>query len=627
MKIRTTMGKIQPLGASPDGKGIQFAFVSAWQDCGVIIYEKESGEELQRIAFPAEYRVGNIHTMCVHGLNEEFLYAFYEGETVVCDRYARHFEGGRKYGDFTGLQERKACFQASDYDWGEDRNPNIPYEQSFVYCMHVRGFTKHTSSKVKNRGTFRGVIEKIPYLKELGVTTLELQPVYEFDEVYKAEEAYRTEELHMQESGELKKNYWGYTNGYYYAPKNSYTAGEDSAAEFCDLIKALHANRMEAVLQFYFPAEVTEWEVTDILRYWVTEYHIDGFHIKGQCAPMNLICTDPCFAQTKIWYYDFPENSSHTGTVQGLIQRYGQAGSQQNDRYLGIYKDDFCYAMRRFLKGDEGMVGTVLELMRNQPEHAGCINYITNYEGFTLMDMVSYDRKHNEENGENNKDGNDFNFSWNCGAEGTSRKKTVMSLRMKQIKNALCLLFLSQGTPLLFMGDEFGNSQGGNNNPYGLDNEITWLNWKNLDKNKEIYDFVKTLMTLRREHPILRKETQLRLMDYISCGCPDLSYHGEAPWMPNMEQYSRHVGLMMCGKYARIDRKTEDDSFYIGINMHWEKHEFSLPKLSKGQGWKCVLGTDHELKWSVSEDGQSVELPPRSIYVYCSKIKDENSES
>lgn len=607
MKITTTMGKIRPMGASRNCNGVQFVFVSAEQDCGVVIYDKIGCREVQRIAFPAEYKVGNIHTMCVQGLADEFLYAFYEKDTVICDRYAEHFAGAEKYGSLDGLRGRKAHFQVSEYDWGEDKNPRIPYEQSLIYCMHVRGFTKHASSKVKNKGTFSGVTEKIPYLKELGVTTLEFQPIYEFDEVYQPEERVRTEQK------ELKRNYWGYTKGYYYAPKNAYAAGTDSGAELKELIKALHANQMEAVLQFYFPSEITEWEVADILRYWVTEYHIDGFHVKGQCAPMNMLCADPCFAETKIWYYDFPEETER----------------QEQTRRLGIYKDDFCYAMRRFLKGDEGMVGTVLELMRKQPEHAGQINYMTNYEGFTLMDLVSYDRKHNEENGENNKDGNDFNCSWNCGTEGASRKKSITALRMKQIKNALCLLFLSQGTPLIFMGDEFGNSQEGNNNPYGQDNAITWLNWKNLEKNREIYEFVKMLVKLRKEHPIFRKETGLRLMDYISCGYPDLSYHGEVPWMPNMEQYSRQAGIMLFGKYAKINKREDDDTFYIGINMHWEKHKFALPKLAKNQQWQSVFGTDAMQTETIlsGADGQSAELPPRSIYLYCSNIKDGKTKS
>lgn len=607
-----------PLGVSEAENSIQFVFVSSCKDCGVILYGGRGGAGTLRLPFPEEYRVGNVHTMRVYGIKEKnFLYSFYEGENEVIDPYARGFSGNSRYGDLQGVSEKKACYKKDDYDWEGDRNPRIPYEQAFIYCMHVRGFTEHSSSKVKHRGTFKGILEKLPYLKELGVTTLELQPVYEFDEVYRP----------VQESGrfggnvqspEEKRNYWGYTRGYYYSPKNSYAASDDSRREFRDLVKQLHQNQMEAVLQFYFPEQVHEWEISDILKYWVTEYHVDGFHLKGQCTPVSLICADPCFADTKIWYHDFPENClRRENTPKNRLQTY---------RNLGIYRDDYCYTMRRFLKGDEGLVGTVLQIMRSQPEHAGQINYLSNYEGFTLMDLVSYDRKHNEENGENNRDGKDYNCSWNCGAEGKSRKKSVNGLRIMQIKNAISLLVLSQGTPLIFMGDEFGNSQGGNNNPYCQDNEITWLDWRDLNKNREIYEFLKKILTFRREHPILRQESQMRLMDYISCGYPDLSYHGEVPWRPNMEYYSRQAGILLCGKYARINRTKEDDFFYISLNMHWEKYACALPKLPRGMEWTCAAGTGGDLKIVPAADGQHVELPPRSIYLLCGKKKEEEDE-
>lgn len=616
LKITTVRGKIAPLGVSEKEGGIQFVFISACADCGVILYMGKSGRKTLRIPFPEEYRVGNIHTMLVNGIEEEsFLYSFYEGEREVADVYARSFAGNSVYGNLEGVCSKKARYKKTDYDWEGDRNPRIPYEQAFIYGMHVRGFTKHVSSGVRHRGTFSGILEKLPYLKDLGVTTLELQPVYEFDEVYRVS---REESRRFGQSGrecEEKKNYWGYAKGYYYSPKSSYAASEDAGAEFRDLIKELHRNHMEAVLQFYFPEQVREWEISDILRYWVTEYHVDGFHLKGQCVPVALICEDPCFADTKIWYYDFPESGSR--------QENPLKAGQPKYRNLGIYRDDFCYTMRRFLKGDEGLVGTVLQLMRCQPEGTGQINYLSSYEGFTLMDLVSYDRKHNEANGEDNRDGNDFNCSWNCGAEGKSRKKAVNALRLKQIRNALSLLVLSQGSPMIFMGDEFGNSQEGNNNPYGQDNEITWLDWRDLNKNRGIYEFLKKLLEVRSEHPILRKESQMRLMDYISCGYPDLSYHGEVPWRPNMEYYSRQAGILLCGKYARINRTKEDDFFYIGLNMHWERHAFALPKLPKELEWTCALGTGEEIEISLETDGQHMELPPRSIYLLRSKVREK----
>lgn len=606
MRMKKTMGKIAPLGVSACGKEIQFAFVSASKDCGVILYDEKSGKEIERIPFPEEYRVGNVHTMCIQGITaKSFLYEFYEGDAVVTDSYARKFAGNEIYGDLCGVKGKKAVFPLAPYDWAEDKKPQIPYEECIVYGMHVRGFTKHASSKVKNKGTFKGVEEKIPYLKNLGVTTIEFQPVYEFDEVYEKgvnREANKFFKMPDEGSDEkvwdLGRNYWGYTKGYYYAPKNSY-ASDDSVNELKDLIKNLHQNGMEAVLQFYFPGEVGPWEILDILHYWVLEYHVDGFHIKGQCTPMDLICSDPVLKDIKLWYYNFAK----------------EGNEKAEERRYGIYNDDFSGVMRRFVKGDEDMVTTALESMRMQPSYAGKINYVSNYDGFTLMDVVSYERKHNEANGEENKDGSDYNFSWNCGMEGPAKKKWLAKLRMQQIKNFMTLLIFSQGTPMIFMGDEFGNSQEGNNNPYCQDNEITWLDWKDLEKNAELYEFFKELVSLRKEHPVLRQEKQLRLMDYIASGYPDLSYHGEEPWKPMMERYSHQIGIMLCGKYARIDRVREDNSFYIGINMHWEDHFYALPKLPKGEQWELCLCTEKD-KEIIIDENRCICISPRSMCVF-----------
>lgn len=586
MRIRKAMGNVAPLGVSAAGREIQFAFVSRTQECGVILYDVESGAESLRIAFPKEYRVGEVHTMRIKGITaSKFCYAFYEeGETekITTDPYARRFAGNEVYGDVAGRKEKKAVFEADGfYDWEGDSNPRLSYGESVGFCMHIRGFTAHESSGVTARGTFRGAEEKIPYLKELGVTTLELQPIYEFDE---------------------ENNYWGYTKGDYYAPKNSYAA-MDCVKECKDFVKALHKNRMEVILQFYFPAEVKAWEILDILRYWVLEYHVDGFHIKGQCVPMDFICADPVLRDTKLWYYDFSKEE----TVE-------------NRRY-GIYRDDFVNAVRRFVKGDEGMVEEVTRLMCLQPSYAGKINYVSNYSGFTLKDAVCYERKHNEANGEENRDGTDYNFTWNCGMEGKiasdkagEKEREIERLRFRQMKNLITILLFSQGMPLFFMGDEFGNSQQGNNNPYCQDNEITWLDWGDLKENGEWNAYFKKLLALRRAHPVLRQEKQLRQMDYISCGIPDLSYHGEEPWKPEMAYYSHQIGILLNGDYVQTQQRKEDTSFYIAVNMHWEEHTFILPSPGRGKQWKYCVGTG-ESEVKPDEKGR-IAVPPRSICVY-----------
>lgn len=602
-----TKGTPLPLGVQAYKDGINFAYVSATENCGVVLFDKKTKKESARLPFQIENRVGNVYTMFVKDIvPEKLAYCFYEDDRLLSDERGRAFLGGVPYGSVKReLPVKLAILPSAEYDWGEDKTQEISYEDSIVYCMHVRGFTRHTSSGVKARGTFAGLAEKLPYLKTLGITTLELQPVYEFEEVEmrRADTPFGDPDR----PASVKKNYWGYTAGYYYSPKSAYAYSKDAVTEFKDMVKSIHQNGMEIVLQFYFTDKVTVQEQLDILRYWVMEYHVDGFHLKGEHIIADIPAQDSVLARTKLWYYEFrKKNHADTNTpVQG--------------RFLAAYRDAYQYDMRKFLKGDEGMLQTVLQHMRRNPTECGQINYLTNYDGFTLMDMVSYERKHNEDNGENNQDGNDYNASWNCGQEGPARKKTILRLRMKQLKNALLLLFLSQGTPLLFMGDEFGNSQKGNNNPYCQDNEITWLNWKNLESGKEIYAFVKELIALRREHPVLHQSRELRLMDYGACGYPDVSYHGEAPWKPDTSVYSRQVGIMYCGKYANKGRNTSDDFFYAAYNMHWEPHSFVLPKLPKNIHWERCIASLPDVEVQSLEESASVTIPGRCICLLISR--------
>ncbi|MCH5269989.1 MAG: hypothetical protein J1E83_04495 [Lachnospiraceae bacterium] len=596
-----TRGTPLPLGVQAYKDGINFAYVSATENCGVVLFDRKTKKEFARLPFQRENRVGNVYTMFIKDVEPEKLaYCFYEEGRFLADERGRAFLGGTPYGAVKREQPVKlAVLPPPEYNWGGDRPREIPYEDSIVYCMHVRGFTRHTSSGVKARGTFAGLAEKLPYLKELGITTLELQPVYEFDEV----EAHRLDNPFGDTDKAIpgRKNYWGYTEGCYYSPKSAYAYSKDAVTEFKDLVKSIHQNGMELILQFYFTNRVTDAERLAILRYWVLEYHVDGFHLKGENIRQDIPAQDPVLARTKLWYYGFHTEMQTDGNTSG------------QERFLAEYRDAYRYDMRRFLKGDEGMLQSVLQHMRRNPAKCGQINFLTNYDGFTLMDLVSYERKHNEDNGENNQDGNDYNASWNCGQEGPARKKAILQLRMKQIKNALLLLFLSQGTPLLFMGDEFGNSQRGNNNPYCQDNDITWLNWKNLESGREIYTFVKELIALRKEHPVLHQSRELRLMDYGACGYPDVSYHGEAPWKPDTSVYSRQVGIMYCGKYAQKDRNTSDDFFYAAYNMHWESHSFALPKLPKNMHWERCIASWPNVAAQSLEESASVNIPGRCI--------------
>ena len=597
--------KPYPLGAHIEDGKLRFAFVSKKSSCGILLFDRATGRELDRIPFLSSERVGNIYCKTLENIDAaKITYQFYEEDRPVPDERARVFPGRSSFGKGRAWSAMKAGFVVDDFDWKEDKSPRIPYDQAFVYCMHVRGFTKHASSNVKHRGTFAGILEKLPYLKEIGVTTLELQPAYEFLERPAGEEQqmlpYGVVRENLNVGTEPKLNYWGYKKGCYYAPKASYAASEDPAAEFKTLVRTLHENRMELVMQLYFPGEVKRSEISEILRFWVLEYHVDGFHLMGENLPMELLAMDDALADIKLWYYRFDTDAIY------------EAGEQPRYPHVAEYNDAWYYDMRRYLKGDEGMLNTVLFHLRHIPEKAGCIHYLTNYSGFTLADMVSYDHKHNEANGEENRDGSDYNCSWNCGEEGTARRKKTKQLRMRQMKNAMCLLLLSQSTPLIFMGDEFGNSQKGNNNPYCQDNATAWLDWSSMKKNGELLAFWKQLVSLRREHPILHPARELRLMDELACGYPDLSYHGQNAWRPQTESYYRHVGVLLCEKYAKTGDEN-DGLLYLAMNMHWESHELALPRPPKGQCWKLALSTEAEgngQERDTMDDSQSVRTQP-----------------
>lgn len=604
-----------PYGARPIGQeidGIRVSFPSEDEDCGVLIYRRGNGRLLKKYAFRTQDRLGSIRYGIIRGIpTEEISYLFYSGDRVFPDRWAHAYEIRGKYGTPRSPEDYRAVISDTAYDWEGDECPHIPYEDAVCYGIHVRGFTMHSSSGVKARGTYAGIVEKLDYLQQLGITTLELQPVYEQIEL-ESTESLRKRCREFRQIREPRLNYWGYQEGFYYTPRRGYASTDDAVTEFRDLVKALHARGMEIVLQFYFPEHISTGEILDVLRYWCWAYHVDGFHLMGGTLQAEAIAMDSALSDRKLWYYDFATE-----------QIYGHDKTPVY-RNLAVYNEGYQMELRRFLKGDEGMLQAATYRMRYNPRQKGVINYLTDYAGFTMMDMVSYDRKHNEDNGENNRDGNDYNYSWNCGVEGPTRRKQIQTLRHRQLRNAFTLLMLSQGTPYFFMGDEFGRTQKGNNNPYCHDNAVTWVNWGELEKRRDLYEYVRDLICLRRQHSIFHLDKECRLMDYQSLGSPDMSYHGSEVWRPEWEHYNRHIGIMLCGAYGR---EKEDNCWYIAINMHWESHEFALPRLPKGQCWRTVLCTEETGgQINLAEEGKPVRLPPRSIALLCGENRQADKE-
>ena len=321
---------------------------------------------------------------------------------------------------------------------------------------------------------------------------------------------------------------------------------------------------------------------------------------------MEQILRDPFLQNVKILGEEF------------LSYQTGDKSRLEEKRY-GVAERRFMDSMRCFLKGDENQIQNFLYLMRRNPSDVGIVNYLASFGGFRLYDVVSYERKHNEENGEDNRDGETYNCSWNCGVEGESNKRSVLKLRRQLVKNALCFLFLAAGAPMIFMGDEYGKTGEGNNNPYCVDSPITWKSWKYKAREKDILQFTTALIALRKSHPILHRKTECLLMDSKRCGFADLSYHGREAWKPDFQYYIRHVATMLCGLYENVDGKA-DDSFYCLYNMHWEEHEFAIPKLPKDLKWEVILDT---AKDTFSTTGEALEqtkegtilVAPRSVMV------------
>ncbi len=630
--FKVTETKLGPLGIYFEETGLHATAVFHSEhaddsdlECGIILYDKRHPDGI-KIPFPKESRIGSVYTMLLKGYqNRDCSYLFYCKEQLFQDPYARAVENDRHYGVYS--EEIQKCkVPASEYDWMGDKPLHIPYENCILYAIHVRGFTKHRSSGVKKKGTYAGITEKIPYLKELGITSLLLMPSYEFDEVLFPE---NSPAMSMEQAAVSYKqpilpkdagtsgqqscriNYWGYQKGLYRVPKSAYAYGKDSVTEFKDMVRLLHQNNIEVMMQFFFPPETRHSEILEIIKYWVLEYHIDGFHLMGVNLPLEILATEPLLSDTKLLTereFSFGKNESPTGK-----------------RNVGWMSEGFLYDIRRLLKGDDNMINNFLFHVRNNRQEAGIINYIAKWDGLRLYDLVSYDRKHNEANGEQNQDGTNYNCSWNCGVEGKSRRKSITSLRTRQIKNALAFLFLSQGTPLLYGGDEFLNTQDGNNNPYCQDNAIAWIKWNQTKDAQELLAFTRALIRLRMENPILHNRAPLKGSDFRSCGYPDISFHGKEAWRPDTSPASRCIGVMYCGGQETSDPAnkvdTEDSFFYIGVNMHWETHTLGLPKLPKGKAWTMLLSTyeEEEEQIQITDLKQEILIPPRTIALYISK--------
>lgn len=563
--MREVQGQPLPLGINISGDHVNFSVaVPEGERCWLLLYR--AGEEEPKERYEMTEAIGEVRFLALEGMDPaDYEYNYMIGGEVTVDPYARGLAGRDIWGKERDIQkhEVRGVLKNGRYDWEGDEPLKLPFHSIVAYSLHVRGFTKHTSSGVEKKGTFSGVVEKLPYLKDLGINQIQCMPVYEFEECGRF------------------RNYWGYGPAYYFAPKSAYAASGDGERELKDMVKACHKEGIEVVLEMPFTGDTSKQLMEECLRYYCLEYHIDGFLLNPYVAPMDAIHADPILKHTKILVHD-------TG---------------------------FQTVMRRFLKGDEGMVRDVMYWLRHQSETKEILNMITGQTGFTLRDLVSYDGKHNEANGEQNQDGPDYNYSWNCGAEGPSRKKAVTELRKNQTRNAFFLLLLAQGTPCILAGDEFGNTQKGNNNVYCQDNPVGWLDWSGLEKHPELHDFVKELIAFRKKHPVFWPEKEMTGMTYSKKGVPDVSYHGENAWRVPLEVSSRQLGVY----YSGTDRTGEgDEDCFVAYNMHWLEHTFALPALPRGKKWYLIASTQEGIldKAEPLDDQKFAEVKERTIMIF-----------
>lgn len=639
-------GFFREFGAVAIPGGVNFTIhTHGATSCELLLFHRKAEEPYAVIPFPESYKIGFCYSMIVFDLDiEEFEYAYrldgpydekkglrFDKNKILLDPYARAVTGQSQWGHVNNAQHGyRARVVQSNFDWGDQRHHSIPMEDLIIYELHVRGFTMDESSGVKHHGTFEGLREKIPYLKELGINAVELMPIFEFDEM---------RDVRLIDENELI-DFWGYNPVSFFAPNTSYCSSMEynrEGLELKTLIKDLHDNGIEVILDVVFnhTAEGNEFGpcfsfkgfdnniyymltpdghyynfsgcgntlncnhpvvrdmILECLRYWVIEYRVDGFRfdlasILGRNDDGTPLSQPPLLRSLAF--------DSILGNVKLIAEAWDAGGLYQVGSFPswkrwaewnGRYRDD----MRRFLKGDDFLAQTAAARITGSPDlydpaYRGgnaSINFLTCHDGFTLYDLYSYNQKHNEANGWGNTDGADDNNSWNCGVEGETDDPAILALRKRLMKNACAILLCSRGTPMFLSGDEFADTRYGNNNPYCQDNLISWLDWSLLKKNKDLFDFFQYMIRFRKDHPVIRKDLE---PSYL--GVPAMSTHGLTPDETNFSGDS-HV---VCVRFAGYNETTQkEDLVYLAVNSGWFPVTLTLPELPEHYKWKVAVNT------------------------------------
>lgn len=618
MKIR--IGDFESYGTKETADGMMFTFfVREDQPCAICLYDRRSKKLIQTIDLSGAYRIGQVYSVEILGRHwERCCYRIRCGEHFFVDAYARSIVGREKWKDASRIGADDGLYGGFVSGGQEIAAPRhfIEAGDMVMYKLHMRGFTMQHGYKASEKGNDAGLIAGLPYLQRLGVTSIEFQPIYEFEEVFCEKKTLLDEKgiSHTRWQTLDKTNYWGYGNAYYFAPKASYFGGRHAVERCRVMIQKIHEAGMEVILEMAFASEVPQDMMLDCLWYWVRYYGADGFHLLGCNIPIKRIAGSYRFRHTKIFCENLPEE---------ILQE------QKGKKHIFLYKDDFQYVGRQLQNHMQGSMVQFTNYLRRQNVSYGFVNYMANTTGFTLLDSYSYGEKHNRDNGEENRDGNNFNCSFNYGAEGATKNKQIQKMRFQQVKNGLCMTFLSQAVPLLVGGDECLNSQEGNNNPYCQDNRIGWVQYQNRSSDaKALGIFVKNLIAFRKEHRVLRQENAMCFNDYKHLGMPDLSYHGAEPWLMQVGDEQKAIGILYAGAYAG-----EAEDVYVAYNFHYERARIALPRLSQEKRWMQVMNTADHIGQTFEpvalEEQGHVEVAPQSISILisCAEQGKEYNES
>lgn len=678
-RLELCRGHPLPFGSSVVRGGINFAIFSrAATEVVLVLFHPDRRRPVAEFKLdPRINKTGHVWHALVRGLDPGIQYGYrmdrqpndnphvdpFNREQVLLDPYGQMISGrphwgsapdGEKHSPSVSGVRRCVVLGEDEFDWEDDQPLNIPLVETIIYELHVRGFTQHPSSKVERPGTFSGLIEKIPYLKNLGVTAVELLPIYEFEET----DTNRRNPI----TNEPLLNYWGYHPISFFAPKASYSAANgEQVTEFKEMVKAFHAAGIEVILDVVFnhTAEGDERGTTfsfrgidnriyyiidpetghyhnysgcgntfncnhpivrdlvlDSLRYWVTQMHVDGFRFDlaailgrgqdGSVLPnpplIERIATDPVLANTKL--------IAEAWDAAGLYQVGSFPAWRRWAEWNGRFRDD----LRAFVRGDPGMVpalatrltgsADLYQTSNREPYHS--INFVTCHDGFTLADLVSYDEKHNEANGEDNQDGDNHNLSWNCGIEGPTDSEEINTLRLRQMKNLASLLLLSTGVPMILAGDEMGRTQRGNNNAYCQDNDISWINWDLQHKYAELFRFFCLLIRFRRQCIALKRKSFVPEQDDPMSS---LEWHGVEPYQPDWSAGSRSLAMCMRGNMP----KGKTQSLYLIANAYWDPLTFKLPTAGD-ERWYRVIDTILPPPFDIAELGEAERLADQHHY-------------